>query len=56
MRKVNKPKSTTYTYIERNISKIGPKTYRIRVGSHSLYAPTRDSARVIKRNLLKAKA
>lgn len=47
-------KNYSYTWVEKNISKIGPKTYRIRVGSKDAYAPTRDKARTIKRNLLKA--
>lgn len=52
---MTKTKSTLnggYTWIERNISKIGPKTYRIRVGSHDAYAPSREKARLVKRALL----
>lgn len=42
----------TYKRVEKNIAKIGPKTYRIRVGSDSLYSNTRNGARVIKKALL----
>lgn len=43
---------TNYKWVERNISKIGPKTYRVRVGSYDGYASTRDSARSLKRKFL----
>lgn len=53
--KVTETKTTSkshYKWIEKNIARIGAKTYRIRVGSHDAYASTRDSARIVKRTLL----
>lgn len=46
-------KNYSYKWVEKNISKIGPKTYRVRVGSHDGYASTRHEARAIKRSFLK---
>jgi len=48
----NKTSKFSYKRVEKHISMIGPKTYRIRVGKDSLYAPTRAKARDIKRTLL----
>lgn len=41
-----------YKWIEKNIAKIGPNTYRIRVGSLEGYAPTREKARAVKKSLI----
>lgn len=41
-----------YKWVEKNITKIGPNTYRIRVGTHDGYAPTREQARMVKRTFL----
>ena len=45
-------KHTNYKWVEKNITKIGPNTYRIRVGSFDGYATSRDSARAVKRTFL----
>ena len=45
-------KHTTYKRVERNISKIGPTTYRIRVGKYDGYANSRNDARDLKRAFL----
>ena len=44
--------SFSYKWVERNIAKIGPNTYRIRVGNYDGYASTREQARKIKRTFL----
>lgn len=44
--------SNHYRWVEANISQIGPKTYRIRVGKFSGYSATRDGARAVKRTFL----
>lgn len=43
---------STYKWVEKHITKIGPNTYRIRVSDMDGYATTRDSARLVKRNFL----
>ena len=43
---------THYQWVERNISKIGEGTYRIRVGSNDAYAPSKEKARLIKKTFL----
>lgn len=46
--------STIYKRVEKNISKIGPKTYRVRVGKLNKCVPTRQEARNLKRAWLVA--
>jgi len=43
---------TNYKRVEKNIAKIGPTTYRIRVGKYDGYANTRNGARAVKRTFL----
>ncbi len=45
-------KTVNYKRVEKNIAKIGPKTYRIRVGSKDGYASTREQARLVKKAFL----
>lgn len=52
MRKTATMSTNHYKWVEKNIAKIGPSTYRIRVGSFDGYAPTRESARKVKRTFL----
>ena len=44
--------NSNYAWVEKNISKIGSSTYRIRVGKFDGYANTRAKARHIKRTFL----
>lgn len=44
----NAVKKSDYTYIEKNIYKAG-KTYRVRVGNRSEYAPNITQARKLKK-------
>lgn len=44
--------SGIYKRVEKNISKIGPKTYRVRVGKLNKCVATRQAARDLKRTWL----
>lgn len=45
---MTKNSNSSYQWVEKNISKIGPSTYRIRVGCHDGYATSKEQARKIR--------
>ena len=52
MKKETNVAKSTYKWVERNISKIGHSTYRIRVGQYDGYSSTRDGARALRKTFL----
>ena len=49
---MTKTSNLNYKWVERNITKIGPSTYRIRVGKYDGYSPSRAGARAMKKTFL----
>ena len=52
MKKTVNTSHFSYRKVERNISQIGPKTYRVRVVNFDGYSPTRNEARTLRKTFL----